>query len=45
MKKTRMEMEEALEKQAKQVIRELPDWNETHVKPDLPHMEDIVLLD
>ena len=43
MKKTRKEMEEALEKQAKQAIRELLDWNETHAKPDLTQMEDIVL--
>jgi uncharacterized protein with PIN domain len=43
MKKTRKEMEAELEKQAKQAIRELLDWNESHAKPDLTQMEDIVL--
>jgi hypothetical protein len=43
MKKTRKELEAELEEQSKQVIRELLDWNETHEKPDLTQIEDIVL--
>jgi hypothetical protein len=43
MKKSRKEMEAALEAQSKQVIQELLDWNETHPTPDLTQIEDIVL--
>ena len=43
MKKTRKELEAELEKQSKQMIRELLDWNETHSAPDLTQIEDIVL--
>ncbi len=43
MKKTREKMKEELEKQAKQVIDELLDWNETHEKPDLSQIEDKIL--
>ena len=43
MKKTRHELEAALEAQSKQMIQELLDWNETHPAPDLTQIEDIVL--
>lgn len=43
MKKTRKELEAELEERSKQVIRELLDWNDSHNKPDLTQIEDIVL--
>jgi|WetSurMetagenome_2_1015567.scaffolds.fasta_scaffold172047_1 hypothetical protein len=43
MKKTRRQIEAELENKAKEVIKELLDWNESHVEPDLTEIEDIVL--
>jgi hypothetical protein len=43
MKKTREQMEKELEGKAKEVIKRLMDWNETHNEPDLTQIEDIVL--
>jgi RNase P subunit RPR2 len=43
VKKTRKEIEAELEKQARQAIQELLDWNEAQSAPDLTQIEDIVL--
>jgi uncharacterized protein with PIN domain len=43
MKKTRQELESKLEAQAKQIIQELLDWDESQSAPDLTQIEDIVL--
>jgi hypothetical protein len=43
MKKTRRQIEAELENKAKDVIKELLDWNERHAEPDLTEIEDIVL--
>lgn len=43
MKRSREQVEAELEGKAKAVIKELMDWEETHEKPDLTQIEDIVL--
>jgi uncharacterized protein with PIN domain len=43
MKKRRAQIEAELEKKAKEVIKELMDWDESHAEPDLTQIEDIVL--
>lgn len=43
MKKPRERVEKELESKAKEVIKRLLDWNDTHPAPDLTQIEEVVL--
>lgn len=43
MKKSRTQVQTELEGKAKEIIKRLLDWNDTHLAPDLTQIENIVL--
>ena len=43
MQKQRKDLEQELEAQSTEMIKELLDWNESHPAPDMTQIEDIVL--